>query len=228
VEAPPAATPTPPPDTVYPPSWRARLGQEPEELIWPGYRGVATRGYDREMQAFRMTSDFPRLIKLGELPAGPCTVSVGIRQAVWNGAAGVFLGYGIETHKERPRARFQYLAITKQTDPAGGVALVLRRSITAIDPPSGAILTVKELGYQKLKNWPPPGAIPRLELQVGPDGLVAARWGEQEVPDVTGAYQNGKLTRGDYAGAWGLVNQYETTWFQDPAVIAHPEEGAAK
>ena len=54
-----------------------------------------------------------RVVELGKVPKGPFSVSVGIRQPVWIGAAGVFFGYQIAEHDGRPCGRFQAVLLVK-------------------------------------------------------------------------------------------------------------------
>ncbi len=212
----------------FPPSWRQRLGQEPEELIWPGYRGTSSYDYDMEIRALRLSTDSLRLIKLGELPDKPYTVSVALRQMIWGGSAGIFLGYRVEIFKGRPRACFQSLFLAKKhTGPAGPIVLAVYRTLCAIDSSEGLAVTRKDLGHDQVP-WPAAGVLPRLELQIEGGKLVSARWGGQELPGITRKVNNDRTTREEYVGPWGITDQWETTWFRDPSAIVHLEKGDPK
>src|SRR5205085_1951554 len=82
--------------------WRARLGQDPREVIWPNHRGTGMLAFRNELQAYEINSDAIRMVSLGQLDQSRTKVAVSIRQPLWHGGAGLFFGYRESTYEGKP------------------------------------------------------------------------------------------------------------------------------
>jgi serine/threonine protein kinase len=197
--------------------WRQRLGRDPQELIWPGYRGKSVLGFRDEARVYEITSQSTRLLELGSIDNRlPTVIALGLAQPNWSGGCGVFLGYRIEREKEQERAAFQFLSLSPATR-GGERKLLLRRGSCYLSPVDGTMYPIKECGEQVVP-WPRVDEIVRLEFQIGPSGLRSGRFGNEQFTNVLDIDPTYAMPTEWFHGPWGLYHERGTSWFQDPAI----------
>ncbi|MBC8875613.1 MAG: serine/threonine protein kinase [Planctomycetes bacterium] len=197
--------------------WEDRLGGLPEELIWPGYHGSGKLGFRPELNAYEIMSDQIRMVKLGELAQGNVQLSITMRQQVWIGSTGIFLAYKNKIEDERLVAKFQLISIQERFTSKGRVMRVVR-TLSWIVPDSGELATEMELGADEVAI-PANGSAKSLQIEIGPEGLISARWDGKELSGISDEYHNQRLHREDYRGPWGLFSQYGQTLYENPTII---------
>ncbi len=126
--------------------WRLRLGQDWREVIWPGYRGSGSIGFNKELKALAISSDNCRIVELGRSMEKVSQISIGIKQPAWSRAVGMFWGYHTGEHAGRPCGRFQFIELTVMHPHDDQEKLLCRRSISVVDPASGLLTGVMRLG----------------------------------------------------------------------------------
>lgn len=195
--------------------WVHQLGQQPQELIWPGYSGVATSGFRDDMRLFQVTSQSMRLFSLGNLDEKSRFLSINLRQPDWNGGCGLFFVYRETVVDGQARAEFHAILLEVASLDNGQQQLRVRRGQFYISPDDGTLYPLAEIGEQDVP-WPPGESLQRMELQFGDDGLVAGRWGREQFASIIERDIGQVAPRPSLNGPWGILHECGTSWFQDP------------
>lgn len=201
--------------------WRLRLGRDWHEVIWPGYRGSGSIGFNRDLKALAITSDNCRIVELGQSLEKVSRISIGVNQPAWIGSVGLFCGYHKAEYEGRTCARFQYVELTITHPDDAQRKLLCRRSISVIDPANGQLCTVTRLGSSAV-SYPSSPDPPRLELLLtnnnGNVRLARVFWQGKPVPEVVREAVEPQIQPEDWSGSWGIVSDCGTSWWYDPMV----------
>jgi len=218
---PPPRDELPPPDDPF--GWKEKLGELPSELIWPGYRGTHAVGFRENPPCLELTSDYPCLVRLGEFSQPPRHVSIGVRQPVWGGWTGLFLGYREAAVDGRPRARFHAVFVENVVSPQTGHRMSrLAFHELEVTPDLGLVSVVEDLGNAEFTMDRLDGVL-RLELQFDKGRLSAIRCGDAVLNDLSWNASEGRPDESDLSNPWGVFHKSGTTWFSNPLTIR--EEG---
>lgn len=197
-------------------AWRDQLGQLPKELIWPNYKPGGVNGFRTDLSAYEVISDPVRLIEFGKLNGEHVRVGVSIEQPVWNGGAGIFMGYHHLDTPEGQVAQMQLFWGCRHSNSDGSYVFRITRWITQILPPQYTPLPIKELGYTDV-NFPRDSTAIRMEIECRNGRFVEGSWNREPLNFHIEA-QNGRTLPEDYIGVWGVYASRGTTFFRTPSV----------
>ena len=199
--------------------WLSRLGQLPKEIIWPGYRGTSTQGFEKDRNAFAVTSSKIRLYELGKLTKAGGTISVEISQPIPIGGFGIYLGYHVGQLKRDQMARFQLIWISIIQTKSGQTNFQIHRWKSVIHPGTATLIAEKELGTHRIPSLSS-GTSLRLEIKVGRNGVESVKWGSTKLTNVASPGVE-KSFGPEYYTNWGLFQSSGTTWFRNPSFRPH-------
>jgi hypothetical protein len=199
--------------------WQSQLGELPSELMWPGYRGNQDFGFRENPPRFEVTSDYPCLIRLGNLDRPPTRISIDVRQPAWNGFTGLLYGYREVVVDGRSRARFHAVYLDSHIAPQTGDRVTqLFFQELEVTPDLGLISVVQNFQSRSVSN-DRLNEFLRLELECdnGMPTLIRCRdavLSELPTDKLANPGQSSPLL-----GVWGVFHTSGTSWYDNPLVI---------
>ena len=205
-------------------SWQTQLGQLPQEIIWPGYKGGGLLGFRSDLQGYEVISEPMRLIQLGTLDGQDVRLGITIEQPVLSGFVGFFIGYQEVNTMEGRAAQVQMFSGGRVQLPDNKMVYRVHRSILQISPKSGYGVPVTELGWVDV-DWPSDSKPLRLEIELRSNQFASGIWGKSQLV-FDGDRLLNRTQPEDYRGPWGIFSHRATTWFRYPSrqyLKGHPK-----
>jgi hypothetical protein len=196
------------------------LRQRPTELLWPGgARAERHWTWNPELEELWVQCQSTGLLRVGSARHPGYKLQVDINQSTWTGGVGVFFGYGEDVYNGAPCVRYQYIELRTYLPHDPQRAFALWRGVEYVVAPGQSGSTSHR---EELMSVPLPVPNPRdqkLEVEVGPLGLVRVRWAGQEMEPLTAPDVNARLKPAGYVGEFGTLNDSSAAVFRQYQVM---------